>query len=615
MENTTLRASSERRVRILPDQVANQIAAGEVVERPASIVKELLENSLDAGAGSVSVFLRNGGKSLIEVVDDGSGMERDDALAAFERHATSKISGAEDLKAISTLGFRGEALPSIASVTRLSLSTCAAGAPCGVEVAVEGGRLVDARDAPPIPGTRVEARDLFYNTPARRKFLRSEGVEAGHAQEAVIRQALARPGVSFRLVRDGRPVIDAPAASGEDALAGRIAALFGRGILQEITPVAHETAGGRLSGFISKPGLSRARGGLQYIYVNGRCLRDRSIGRALVEGYRSLLPRGRSPVAFLFLEIPPERVDVNVHPAKTEARFADGWAVFRLVRDGVREALRGSRGRPAPGVSPRVSGTEPPASEEGAEAALEEGFAPAAAPLRRRPSFREPPAVLEEERRPSVAGLSESSVRDAADLFRPGPSSFSGARPVGQVFDSFILVEEGGRLLLLDQHTAHERILYESLTKKYGEGSVDAQELLFPVEVELSPRDAASIKGRLDGLERLGIVLEEFGEGFFALRRVPSILAGTDLAALVERIASRAGLFDDGTGLDRLAEEVINIMACRGAVKAGQKLDKREISALVERLDELDLPYTCPHGRPVALAVEREDILRSFLRK
>ncbi|MGK7345932.1 MAG: DNA mismatch repair endonuclease MutL [Candidatus Nitrospinota bacterium M3_3B_026] len=612
MENTTCRASHESTVRVLSDGVANQIAAGEVVERPASIVKELLENSLDAGAGSLGVFLRNGGKSHIEVVDDGSGMGRDDALAAFERHATSKISGAEDLKAISTLGFRGEALPSIASVTRLSLTTCVADATSGVEVAVEGGRLLDVREAPPIPGTRVEARDLFFNTPARRKFLRSEAVEAGHIQEAVIRQALARPGAAFRLVRDGRPVMDAPAVSGEDALFDRIAALFGRGILSEITPVAHESSGMRLSGFISKPGLSRSRGRLQYIYVNGRYLRDRSIGRALVEGYRSLLPKGRSPVAFLFLEIPPERVDVNVHPAKTEARFADGWAVFRLVREGVFEALRGSRGG-AGRAEP-----EPPAGEGAEKAVSEDGpWGVTAGPLRRRPSFREPVASLEREEAesPAVGGFPEGAVREAPDLFRSGPSSFSGVRAVGQIFDSFILVEEGGRLLLLDQHTAHERILYESLTRKYREGRVDAQELLFPVEVELSPRDAAHIKGRLDDLERLGIVLEEFGEGFFTLRRVPSILAGADLGAVVMEIAGRAALFDDGAGLDRLAEEAINIMACRGAVKAGQRLDKREITALVERLEGLDLPYTCPHGRPVALAVDREEILRMFMRK
>lgn len=596
-------------IRTLSDRVANQIAAGEVVERPASVIKELVENSLDAGCGSVTVSFRNGGKSLIEIVDDGDGMSRHDALLAFDRHATSKIESVDDLKSVSTLGFRGEALPSIASVSRFRLTTCKPGSSTGVEVVMEGGKLKEAKDAPPIHGTCATVRDLFFNTPARRKFLRSESVESAHAQEAVTRQALSRPDVAFKLIKDGKTLIDAPSGAGDDAFKNRVSALFGRGSIDELAKIEHKSAGMLVDGFISRPGVNRASREAQYVFINGRFVRDRIIYSAILDGYRSLMPKGRHPLVFLRLTIPPERVDVNVSPTKTEVRFVDGRSVRSLVSGGIFRALNMVEG-----------GGDSNNSFAQADVPLKADTweKPVTQTLSR--SFAEPLASYAEPAAIEQTPLGKGEPTDNADAPQQTLSHFDSAisgnfMPVGQVFKSFLVLEDGDRMLILDQHTAHERVLYERFTLKYREGNADAQELLFPVEIELSGRDAGFLKKSLNDFKKLGFYLEEFGSDTFILRAVPLLLGEGDHKSVILDILDGVARLEGGFSFDVIAENAINIMACRGAVKAGDVLNKEEIESLVVQLKKCALPYTCPHGRPVTLTIDKDDLLKGFLRK
>ncbi|VAX26010.1 DNA mismatch repair protein MutL [hydrothermal vent metagenome] len=611
MKSLTEGVSSASKIRPLSDKVANQIAAGEVVERPASIIKELVENALDAKAASITIIFRNGGKSYIEVVDDGVGMSRDDALLAFERHATSKIETADDLKSVSTLGFRGEALPSIASVSRLSLFTSLDGAKAGTEVAIEGGSLKNVREAPPVRGTRIQARDIFFNTPARRKFLRSESVESAHAQEAVTRQALAKPDTAFRLVREGRVVLEAPAVEGKDAFRERIGALFGQNILRELTDIRSESGGMRIDGYISRPSATRSSRETQYIYVNGRYIRDRMLNFAIAEGYRSLVPRGRHPMIFLRITIPPERVDVNVSPTKTELRFVDGRSVKAFVEGAVADALGIVKERSDNVFAKTQVPVKPDTWSDNIQT---RPFAPSR-------FFAEPVATFDSGE--SVASLAETTEQGPdveEDKTETGLLHFDSSisenfKPVGQIFSSFIILEDGERALILDQHTAHERVLYERLSLKYRDSKVDSQELLFPMEIELSGRYAEFMGNRLDEFKRLGFFIEEFGNGVFMLRSAPALLAGKDYTSMVMDIMDKAESFEKEARFDEIAEDAINIMACRGAVKAGQTLDNKEIESLVTQLKKCKLPYTCPHGRPIAMTIEKDDLLKGFLRK
>ncbi len=597
-------------IRALPDRVANQIAAGEVVERPASIVKELVENSLDAGSAFVTVFIRNGGKSLIEVTDDGSGMCRDDALLAFERHATSKIKDENDLKAIHSFGFRGEALGSIASVSRLTLSTCLTGEEAGAEVVIEGGALKNVKDSAPIKGARISVSSLFFNIPARRKFLRSEKVEASHCQEAVIRQAMGRPDARFRLLRDGRQAFDTRAIPEKEGLMGRIKDLFGEDLAKELTPVDFSYGAMRLTGFISRPGTSRGARDTQYIYINGRYVKDRLINLAIADGYRSLIPKGRYPALFLYLSIPPERVDVNVSPTKMEVRFIDGRAVIELVRSGLYDSLKSSRDvkkdfYPPAGVSFRPH----------------DRFVASGAPAPDQPqvSLAQPDATLEPETpvigREDFGMLKNLPLGQGAELFH-----FDFALPdnfvvVGQVFKTFIVVEGADRLLLIDQHTLDERVNYEKLVSALNDGRVDTQELLFPVQLELSRVNSEFMAQNLENLQQLGFVVEAFGESSFNLRAVPALLLNTDYKSAVIDILDTAVDDEIDTDFSIVAETAINIIACRGAVKAGQSLNKEEARSLLSKLARCALPYTCPHGRPIALTLEKDELLKGFRRR
>ncbi|MDH4183723.1 MAG: DNA mismatch repair endonuclease MutL [Nitrospinota bacterium] len=604
--------SAPGRIRVLSEKVANQIAAGEVVERPASILKELIENSVDAGARHVSVAVRNGGKSHIDVIDDGAGMGRDDALLCIERHATSKIREHGDLNSISTLGFRGEALPSIASVCRMTLATSPAGAMAGTELVIEGGKLLDVRDCAPVMGTRVTAGSLFFNVPARRKFLKGESVEEGHCQEAVIRQALGRIDVGFSYARDGKELFRVAAGERtEDGLAARIIGLFGEKAMRALIPVGRQVEGMRVSGFISRPGGERAARDHQYIYVNRRNMRDKIIYHAVNEAYRSILPRGTYPALFLYIDLPPELVDVNVSPTKAEARFTDNGALIGLVKSGLLMALQAAG---AEGGAPIPSGIS---------------FAPSEGPPRPAPPMilRETMAPFAPEITPGVMGASITGSPQMGEVPAISPELAQArplelglgipddARVVGQVFRTFIMLEGGDRLYLVDQHTAHERVNYEALYSRYAEGRVESQELLFPIMVELTPARAELLRAIMVDLGRLGYALEEFGPREFNIRAIPRIMAGAEHKAVILEALERAEGIGQAAGFEKMAEPVINIMACRGAVKAGAKLDPREMESLLRRLAECKLPYTCPHGRPVALSISRDDLYRGFLRK
>ena len=608
-------------IRTLPDRVANQIAAGEVVERPASVIKELVENGLDAGATEITVSFRNGGKSLIIVTDNGKGMSKDDALLAFERHATSKIVEADDLKSVATLGFRGEALPSIASVCRLKLSTSIPGSSVGVAVEIEGGVIRNFKDAPPLTGASVEIKDLFYNTPVRRKFLRSEKVEAEHAAEAVYRQAVANPSVRFRLVKDGKQILDAMPANDGDSFLRRIKEIFGDNIATALVPVGFEHAGMRVTGFVSRPSVTRSSADMQYIYVNGRYIRDRQVNFAVYEGYRSLLPKGRKPALFLHITMPPDRVDVNVHPTKIEVRFVDGRSVVQLVRGAIYNALAATKESDSGEGFANTGFSAKPVEDnrlweqstptQPSPVATDPWKAPPPVGTSNHSSFHEPTAT---QSTPPTAPEPTPTAEGAPLLHYDSgiPDEFA---VVGQIFGAFILLEEGDRLLLIDQHTAHERVLYELFMNKYREGAPDMQELLFPVEVELTRREAEVMNRFLPQFEKLGFLIEHFGDQTYNLRSAPPILKNKDQAVLIRDTLDRLGRFGDTSATEELVEGAINIMACRAAVKANDKLNREEIDALIRQLRKCQLPYTCPHGRPIALAIERDDLLKGFLRK
>jgi DNA mismatch repair protein MutL len=569
------------RIERLPDDLVNKIAAGEVVERPASVVKELVENALDAGAGSVVVEIEAGGKSLIRVRDDGVGMGRDDAALAIERHATSKLRALEDLQRVDTHGFRGEALPSIASVSHLVLRTRDDSGPAGSEVEVRHGRLVHVRDTGHPRGTSIEVRDLFGGVPARRKFLRTDATEAAHAAEAVTQLALARPEVGFSLVSGGRRVIDAPAV---DGLAERLYQLLGERALDGMVAVEGGEGFVVVRGFVSRPERSSARGLLR-LFVNRRPVRDRAISKAVIEAFRATGARDPRPEAFLFIEAPPSMVDVNVHPAKSEVRFADGRTVWTAVERSVREALSvGARGVARPAVS-RVA--------EAAEAYVASHVPDGAS---------RPPAPR------SVMAAAGQGAATAAPLFPEGVPTV-----LGQHRNTYIVATDGDDIVLVDQHTARERVLFERIQDRRGRQEAESQMLLSPLVVSLSPDVAPLLEESGPLLHGLGFDAEPFGGGSVRLRAVPSLLAGRDPAGalqgllrdLVEREAADWAV---SGAEDRLAAT----LACHASVRAGDPLSLQAMNAIVRDLVATTHPSLCPHGRPTNVRILREDVSRWF---
>src|SRR6202140_3947646 len=584
------------RIRLLPDIVASQVAAGEVVERPASVVKELIENSIDAGARKIEILIRRGGISLVRVVDDGCGMDRDDALLSLERHATSKIRSAADLAAIATLGFRGEALPSIAGVSRFRLTTREPNAIAGTEIIVNGGKIDVVRDGGEAPGTQVEVRSLFYNLPARRKFLRSENTETRNIEHQLQLQAIGHPQIAFAFVRDARLVFQLPPAA---SLHDRIRDLHGNELLDRLLPVNGAGLDKiEISGLIGRAGLSRQTRAQQLVFVNGRAVESPVITAALREGYHTALMKGQFPVSFLFLNLDPASVDVNVHPAKREVRFRDPTAVREAVVNSIRRTLEGGRSDwqekfHAPAAPPRLTiGTtakipEAPASE----------FAVVGQALRL-PT-------------PRIDSASEAlALQRHAD--RPVPRQF---QIIGILNKLYVLMENADGLVLVDQHAAHERILFEELRRRMEEQGVPSQKLLITQTFELPPRDADWIEQNMSILQKMGIGIEGFGPNTFKIDSLPAFLTTSDPVSFMQRVIDDLKSASNSSSALRLGEEMIAMTVCRHAVKANDPLRYLEVEKLIQDLLECDLPYCCPHGRPTMIQISLAELEKKFGRK
>jgi DNA mismatch repair protein MutL len=592
-------------VRQLPEALVNRIAAGEVVERPASVVKELVENALDAGARRIEVVLAGGGTRLIRVTDDGSGMSPSDLELAVERHATSKLAG-DDLESISTLGFRGEALPSIGSIARLSIVTRTMDSANASEILVDGGRKSEVRPAALGEGTRIEVRDLFYAMPARLKFLKSERAENAAAVEAVRRLALARPDVSFTLVTEDRaPLTYAARSTDTEGRLARMADVLGAELRENAVPV-EGGEGVSVSGLAGLPTYSRANSLAQYLFVNGRPVRDKVLIGAVRAAYSDLLHGGRHPVVALFLTLDPREVDVNVHPAKTEVRFRDPGLVRALLIRSLKDALGQGAMRSATTGADRLvafarrspGGMRPSASWRGSAApAYAPGFA--------------------EDEQTVFAALSDPSVDVSATVAAATPELLD--KPLGaaraQLHETYIVAQTRDGLVVVDQHAAHERIVYEKLKAALERDGPARQILLVPQVVELDPDDAAALVERGEELARLGLVIEAFGQGAVLVREVPSLLGDTDATALVRDLAEHMAEWDQSLPLERRLLAVASSMSCHGSVRAGRRLKPEEMNALLREMEVTENAGQCNHGRPTYVELKLEDIEKLFGRR
>jgi DNA mismatch repair protein MutL len=579
-------------IRLLPETTANRIAAGEVVERPAAALKEIVENALDAGARRIAVTLEGGGMDRILVEDDGIGMGPDDLALAVERHATSKLPEEATLFRIATLGFRGEALPSIGAVARLSITSCPRDGSAH-RINVEGGLKGDVAPASGAPGTRVEVRDLFFATPARRKFLKHPRTESEHAVEAVRRLALAWPEVAFRVESDGREVLSFAAADQE----GRIRQVLGPDFAAAAVPVEAVSESLDISGLAALPTHHRPTTLGQHLVVNRRPVRDPLLRVALRVAYRDVIPAGRHPAAALFLQVPPECVDVNVHPMKTELRFREGDAVRGAVISALRKALAIGAGTVV--AVPSLAGAAPMA-----------GFSEALPVL---PQSMPRPPGLPQPRLP--LGFRPPSLPPP-----PAPEPLDAAHPLGravaQLLDTYIIAEAAdGALVLVDQHAAHERLTHEALTAQLREGSVRAQPLLVPAVVDMPQADAVRLLGAADALARLGLEIEGFGAGAVLVRSLPALLGAADPAPLLRDMAEELAEDAESTALDRKLDAAIARLACHGSIRAGRRLNAAEMDALLRQMEATPRAATCSHGRPTVLKLDRAALERMFGRR
>ncbi len=603
------------RVRRLSDGVVNRIAAGEVVERPASVVKELVENALDAGARRIEVTTAAGGKTLIRVADDGIGMDRADLELAVCRHCTSKLVH-EAFSAIRTLGFRGEALPSIGAVSRLSIETRARGANTAWRIEVDGGRTGPVRPAARPAGTLVEVRDLFHATPARLKFLKAERTEAGAVADVVRRLALAHPAVRFRLVQGERSVTEhRPAAS----LAERAASVLGAAFADDALPLEAAREGIALTGLLGTPAFTRPNGDQVHLFVNGRPVRDRALLGALKAGYQDVLPRDRHPVAVVHVAADPALVDVNVHPAKTEVRFRDAALVRALLVSAVRARLAtaGQAGRPASlGALGAAAAPSPaaPAIAPGTRG-FSAGFRPP--PARPAPFFARslPERNGLKEAAPAFEGMDAPSARAVTDA----PDGAAKAHPLGaavaQLHGNYIVAETQAGIVLVDAHAAHERIVYEKLKRLRETTGVPSQGLMVPEIVELPPEDAARLLAVADEIARFGLALEAFGPGAVAVRAVPAVTKDLDVRALVTDLAAEVDEGGHADRLERLLDRVAATLACYGSVRTGRRLTVEEMNALLRDIEETPNAGRCNHGRPTTVTLDLADVERLFMRR
>jgi DNA mismatch repair protein MutL len=664
------------RIHILADQVANQIAAGEVVDRPASVVKELLENSLDAGATRIVIAVEGGGRKLIRIADDGSGMVRDDALLAFERHATSKLRLSDDLLSISTLGFRGEALPSIASIARVEMVTCAAGESSGTRIEIAGGKLLACEDAGAPAGTTITVRDLFFNTPARRKFLKSETTELAHVTALVTHYALAHADKHFELHSATHALLVAPPVR---QAAERIFQIFGQETLDQLLPLAAEMELARaglpepppwrrpadyqaadpgwlrITGFTSKPELEKLNRNSIYCFVNRRLVRDRVLMHAVSEAYRNILAPTSFPVVLLFVEMPPEEVDVNVHPAKTEVRFRQAAWLHDFVRDTIRNKL--TLGRPAagflqalsahpsaapalvspaspsspmwPNVGPNIGLGETPSSGGSSpvfEQPVKEGFrltgpavspspgvlpfaAPASSPAAQPVSM----AAANGTRSPSCSSaLVEAEEVDTGAS--PSLHGLASLRPLGQLRESFILAVNQEGLWIIDQHVAHERVLFERVLRQRQAQQVERQRLLMPMLIDLLPAQMVTFAAIAGELESNGFEVEPFGPRTIAIKAAPAGLEGSELERMVVEVLEQADSLEQAENLEAARTRIAASIACHAAIKVNTPLDPARMEWLLAELAATEHPTSCPHGRPIVLRYAWKDIQRAFHR-
>lgn len=614
------------KIRVLADHVANQIAAGEVVERPASVAKELVENSIDAGATRITIEVEAGGRRLLKVSDDGEGMVRDDAILAFERHATSKIRAADDLIAIGTLGFRGEALASIASVAKVDLTTSTEDAAAATRVAIEGGRMRDVKDAAHPRGTTIAVRDLFFNVPARRKFLRSEATETFHLTNLVTHYALAHPEIAFTFVNNGRDVVRAVAAKD---LRERAYQIFGAEFVENLLAVeGGDPQVARVTGFVSAPRDRRTTRDAQYFFVNGRYVRDRMIGRSLSEGYRSILPYGFYPAALLFVETPLEEVDVNVHPAKTEVRFRRSAAVADAVREAVRDAL--ARNEYGPQIT-QIPETQIPQTQisqkQTASAAV------SFTPPQPRIEFAPPQPTANVIPFPS----GDEIARDVAEMIRaqsvkspaPIPPVDSAAkltstvtpetlstniRPLGQLEESFIIATDDEGLLLIDQHVAHERVLFDKYRALEAERRTESQQLLVPETFDLTPAQAAVFDQLAPEFEVYGFELMRLSGRTVAIKAVPADLPPGHARNMLSELLDTVDAEKKSNAPETMRHEIAASLACHAAIKVNMPLAPEKMRWLIDRLLQTSSPTTCPHGRPIILRLKMHDIKKGFHR-
>ena len=666
------------RIHVLSEQVANKIAAGEVVERPASVVKELLENALDAGASRIKITIEAGGKKLIQITDNGCGMVRDDAMLAFERHATSKLKDAEDLLKVATLGFRGEALPSIASISRLHLETRDAESPSGTIIEINGGKMARVDEAGLPEGTSITVRDLFFNTPARKKFLKAESTELSHIASLVTHYALAHPEKHFELHTTTNAMLVAPPVAGYSE---RVYQVFGKETLDQLIPVAavqplahvglpqpppwrrkeinnddgdqpapSDPGEMRLHGFVSKPEIQKLNRNSIYVFINGRLIRDRLIQHALTEAYRNIIPPSVFPVVLLFLEMPPGEVDVNVHPSKTEVRFRQSSVMHDFVRDTVRAALM--KARPAPQFTTEIhahatasSGLTPgardwdPSSDLAAAGAparppYEPGLgkfslqAPTAPPISARFQFEGGIAVEANAAIPVTRGILEHSFTQQIESIpddgcapeldvsqeEPTLAALSTLRPLGQIRNSFILAVNEDGLWIIDQHVAHERVLFERILKQRAAQKVESQRLLMPIVLELSPAQQAIFSEIADELQHNGFEAEPFGARSVAVKIAP---AGVDAAAvehMLHELLDQISREEQSLNLEKIRGRIAASIACHAAIKVNMPLEQNKMEWLLAELAKTDHPMSCPHGRPIVLRYSVRDIQKAFKR-
>ena len=600
------------KIKIMPKSLAIKIAAGEVIERPASVVKELVENSIDAKATDISVYIRDGGRKLIKVIDDGEGMTRDDAVIAFERHATSKVLNEEDLYSISTMGFRGEAIPSIASVSETILTTKVSGEIAGTIVTVKGGKIEDVSDAGCANGTMVEVRDIFFNTPARLKFMRSISTETGHISDTVTRLALAYPHIRFRLYSNDVSILE---TSTKADLRVRVADVFGNRLLKDIIPVEAGDEALKISGFIARPesAYSAARG--LFIYVNNRWIRDRGINHAVASGYRNCLTHGKSllttyrdkyPFVVLFITTLPQEVDVNVHPTKCEVRFKNPKNVYELTRGAIEAAL-GIWGAPS-----YASFAKP--YENHVPAGIKQGRMPAGWVGEKTSGYDDLSQFKQWSNLEAArSDLQVSQIEFAVDA---KPLFFNELKILGQLWLEYLLCEREGEFYIIDQHAAAERIAFEKLKKDYYVNHcVASQMLLIPQGIDLSLQERDALKDSHEAIKSLGFDIEPFGGNAFIIRAVPDILSGMDCSGLIKGLLEELVSSEISFRIEDRLDDILIRIACHSVIRGQRQLSNEEAKALLERLAQVDFSGNCPHGRPVIKAISRIEIERMFKRR